>query len=248
MFPMKRFPLALVAAFAIVLPLSISATNMVSGLGSENPAVETHIDRGVIKVAAGDYAAARGHFDQAIQLDPKSWRAYYDRAVLSFLQSKWNPALSDVNKAMSLHRKYLQVAILRAEINGHLGRYDSALTELDHLVRAIRLSEDTAQDVYNLRAWIRATSHDRAFRNGGLAVADAIRACNLSRWKSYLCLDTLAAAYAENGDFESAVRSEQKAIDALSTSKEKGTNLAGFQKLFGQRLATFAQHKIPSYD
>ena len=34
---------------------------------------------------------------------------------------------------MSLYRKFLHAAVMRAEINEQLGRYDEALKELDHL-------------------------------------------------------------------------------------------------------------------
>jgi hypothetical protein len=39
------------------------------------------------------------------------------------------------------------------------------------------------------------------------------------RWKKENCLDTLAAAYAEAGDFESAVKWETKALDGVPEQK-----------------------------
>lgn len=61
-------------------------------------------------------------------------------------------------------------------------------------------------------AWVHATHSESAFRNGIIAVEYATRACQLTDWKSAACLDILAAAYAETGDFDTAVKWELKAI------------------------------------
>jgi serine/threonine-protein kinase len=49
-------------------------------------------------------------------------------------------------------------------------------------------------------------------RHGSHAVTLAQRACELSGGKDAACLDSLAAALAESGDFEEAVRREQEAV------------------------------------
>ena len=58
----------------------------------------------------------------------------------------------------------------------------------------------------NMLAWILATSPNDSLRNGKRAVELATTACELTNWKNPANLDTLAAAYAETGDFDQAVK------------------------------------------
>ena len=77
-------------------------------------------------------------------------------------------------------------------------------------------------------AWFLATESDKTRRNGKAAVVLAVEACETTNWQYWGFIDTLAAALAESGEFEEAVRlalvsralapdSEHKTIDGLIT-------------------------------
>jgi serine/threonine-protein kinase len=58
-----------------------------------------------------------------------------------------------------------------------------------------------------------ATCPDDKVRDGKRGVEYATTACEQSGWKAPFCLDTLAAAYAETGQFEEAVRYQTRALE-----------------------------------
>ena len=62
-------------------------------------------------------------------------------------------------------------------------------------------------------AWLLATDPHREIRRGSEAVKLADRACELTHWQEPALIGTLAAAYAEAGDFDKAVLASQKAHD-----------------------------------
>ncbi len=83
-----------------------------------------------------------------------------------------------------------------------MGHYRAAA---GHYAKAAELSPDDAE-VLNSQGWLKATSPESALRNGREAIRLSTRACELRRWRDADTLDTLAAAEAEAGNFEEAVK------------------------------------------
>jgi Flp pilus assembly protein TadD len=87
-----------------------------------------------------------------------------------------------------------------------------AVQAVSHFREAARLAPERVP-VLNSLAWVLATSEDASLRNGPEAVQCAERAARLTEFKNPPILDTLAAAYAESGQFDNALNTAQKAID-----------------------------------
>jgi len=74
---------------------------------------------------------------------------------------------------------------------------------------------------FNRYAWALATSPIGAYRDGSAAIRYVKRACELRSWKSAPELDTLAAAYAEAGQFDEALKWQTAAIQHEAHSDEE---------------------------
>lgn len=75
-------------------------------------------------------------------------------------------------------------------------------------------------------AWLLATAPDANIRNGTEAVALAEKANEIASGKSPDVLDTLAAAYAETGDFVKARAIASQALDLAVEQKNKALSTA----------------------
>jgi hypothetical protein len=119
-----------------------------------------------------------------------------------------------------------------------VGRYDG-LQQYSNVVATLHqaIFLDSKDDwSYNNLAWTEATCPDASVRNGGDAVSAATKACELTEWKNGGWIDTLAAAYAEAGDFKRAIEFQER---ALQTGKPADSE----QNEMQERMSLYEQSK-----
>jgi tetratricopeptide (TPR) repeat protein len=181
--------------------------------------------RGTFYRAQGEFDKAINDFDDAVRLDPKNITALILRGSTWQAKGEYDKALADFNEAVRLAPKKSDGYFNRSGAWHVMGEYDKAIADCEEVIKL----EPRFALAYNQRAWIRATCPNEKYRDGAKAVDDATKACDLTEWEMPKYLDTLAAAYAEAGQFGKAVEWLEKAIDLASDEDDFGTRLALYQ-------------------
>ena len=160
----------------------------------------------------GEYDKAISDFSEAIRLYPSYARAYNNRAVSWYSKGEYDKSFSDFSEAIWLNPLNSSFHSNSAEVLLAIGEYADAL---DAEAEALRLDPKNWDAIRGV-AYIRATCPIEEYRDGAKARTDAEEACRITGWKEWQCLGTLAAAYAETGDFDNAVRWAKKSVRAAT--------------------------------
>ncbi len=187
--------------------------------------------RGASRARSHDYANAISDYDEAIRLDPgnPSYLLFRGRAHAAL--HDYARAVADFDEAIRLKPAAPEPYSARATVSALQGDYQAAVADFNE---ALRLRPDHA-GLNNSLAWLRATARDEKVRDGVKAVELATKACKLSEWKEPSYVDTLAAAYAECGNFDEAVKWETAYL-AGKLDKEHAAQGHERLKLYQQKL------------
>lgn len=133
----------------------------------------------------------------------------------------------------------------RADAYLNIGEHAKAVADFKKAIE----TEPEESGLLNNYAWVLATSPDDKVRDGKLAVELATKACDETDYEESHILSTLAAAYAESGDFAKATEWSKKAIEVFEKNREataKTTDPAKLEELANEldaELASFEAKK-----
>jgi tetratricopeptide (TPR) repeat protein len=175
--------------------------------------------------ARGDLDAAAADCTTAIRLDPGG-PGYSLRAGIRVRQDRPDDALADLDAHVQIHPDDPAAHLNRSLLLKQRGDLRAALA-------AVTAAHALAPDhpiLCNSLAWFLATCTEGALRDGARAVALARRACEATEWKSPMCIDTLAACYADTGAFDEAVRWQTKAVEMEPGNEGRRERLALYRE------------------
>lgn len=199
-------------------------------------------NRGVSRAMSGDYEGAIADFDQTIKLKPNYANAWFNRGELRYEQGEYEAAIADYNKSIQLNSVDAAAFNSRGHAYYRLGEFQKAADDYSQAIRiepsnaaaytnrgdlyadlgqfdqaardyraAIRIDPNMGR-AYQSAAWLMATCSDERYRNAQLAIDAATKAIAIDGAEDFRYLDTLAAAYANAGEFDKAIENEEKAI------------------------------------
>ena len=216
-----------------------------------NPDAENYDQLGNVYLQTGNVKKAFDAFKKAIKVEPDNGLAYTDMGNLYLQTRQADAAIECFQKALridsdipvawyDLGNTYIQKGQLDLAINawqkavtiepdyapahGNLGNallMKGRIAEaIQHWRSALAIEPNLSAQV-NL-AWVLATCPQESLRDGTDAVGLAEQANQMTGGQNPVVLRTLAAAYAENGQFSFAVATAQQALQtaALQGNKE----------------------------
>jgi len=170
---------------------------------------DAHYDLGVALLREGQTQQAITQYNEALRINPDFAKAYNDLGNALSQQGRTEDAIAQYGKALRVDSDYsdahynLGIALL------HLGRTEDAITQFGEVLRL----DPADADVQNALAWLLATASQTSLRDGARALELAAKSNLSTGGNNPVVLRTLAAAYAETGEFAKAVQTGHNALE-----------------------------------
>jgi len=201
---------------------------------------QAHFNRAISFREAGEFGKAIEDMSEVMKLKPEYAPAYLIRAADYYRLGQVDKALEDWNRATGLNSNQVEAYVGRTMAYLRRKDYVRAAQEME---TATRLESKQPAETLNSLAWLQATSPDKRARNGAAAIEVATKACQLTQWNDWRYVDTLAAAYAESGNFTEAANYQKLALrtadgpPAVIENAKKRLNLYEQHKPYREEIA-----------
>lgn len=172
--------------------------------------------RAMLLAGSGKIGDAIGDLRQLVQSDPKNLELQMQLALFYAADKQRQKAIDAFSEVLKQDPDNQMAFRHRGDALLGMGKLKEAIADYES---ALKLDENDSGVLNNL-AWLLAAAPDDSLRNGQRAVELAKTAARVTEFKQPHILSTLAASYAETGDFESAVSWSKKAVDLAGKSPE----------------------------
>ena len=184
------------------------------------------------------------HLREALRINPLSVESHYALGTFLLKQGHAEQALPEFQRAVEIRPHFASCEEALASAYEDLGDYRAALA---HWRRAHGIDSSRVSATLGV-AWLLATAPEPAIRNGREALSMAESANNLASAEDPNVLDTLAAAYAEDNQFERAIALASRAMNlaAAQGNAELLSAIRGRVRLYRAGRPYRVQHHTSS--
>ena len=176
---------------------------------------------GEVLARKGRLDDAASNFWQAISYRPDYPDAHYNLAVLFFRKGDYDGAIEQFRTTLSIQPNDPGTNAMLANALVQKGLLREAV---DHYRKTLE-SEPESQIALNNLAWLLAAGPDDSLRDGTRAVELALKLNRVTQQNNPFYIRTLAAAYAEAGQFEKAIETAQRASETANGQGQHGLAL-----------------------
>jgi Flp pilus assembly protein TadD len=197
-----------------------------------DPEAAAAVKRADAAFASGDFDTAIFHLDEAVRRDPLQYLHYAKRGSANFYKKRYEKAIDDYSEALRMQTRDARLFHDRGLSRWKIGQTNGSA---DDFRKAIELDPKHHEALSGL-AWALATSPQDELRDGKQAVDLATKACELTVWKNPYHLSALAAAHAEAGNFDEALRRHREAMALPDYPKDKLERAQQRLQLYERRM------------
>lgn len=191
---------------------------------------EAHAGYAYALQMTGRLDEAAAEFAKAIRLKPELADNRYNLAMIHQRQGRVEQAAAELQRVVAAKPTDIAARLDLAYNLEQLARHDQAAAQYEQALRIAPNSERVLMEF----AWFLATCPQASVRDGPRAARMAERIARALPAPTALLCDTLAACYAESGDFDRAIQWQRKAV--LIAPKDRADP-------FQQRLDLYQRHQ-----
>jgi len=207
--------------------LNIRANNPQTHYNLGSALVHNNLGNALVRKKLVDEAIT--HYEKAVELRPDYADGHYNLGSALLQEGRIDEAIAHWQKTLSLQPNDAEAHTTLGDALLRKGEIGEAIT---HYEKALEIAPHSVLTLNNL-AWALSTCPDASRRNGAKAIELAQKADQLAGGQNPIFIRTLAAAYAENGRFNDAIETAQRALQlalaqgdfALANKLEKDLDL-----------------------